>query len=296
MMAASKTFKLVRYKYRGVLWRIIRYARKSIIVKTKQGLFYLPLQEDEPITRSLYIKKEYEQDLVTQVLSLLRQLNKCAVKGNGTIVDIGANNGVISIGMLVQGEFEKAVAIEPEASNFNLLQKNVKLNGLGDDIACLNYAVSDEKSTLTVELSDTNSGDHRIRIAGTTDEPRYPDLYNESERKIAVVQSDTLESLLQDCNSISLIWVDVQGHEGYVLKGAKKLLSNDIPVVVELWPYGIQRAGMSQKEFCDLASEIWTSYWVLQQNKFVCCPMSTLVDLIDEIGYGRDFANVIFMH
>lgn len=299
-MKTSKVFKFAQQKYRSFLWKVYRKTRKSIVVKTEQGYFSLPLREDEPINRSLFIKKEYEKALVSQVISHLRQINKCQPKGVGTVVDVGANNGVISIGLLVEGEFKKAIAIEPESTNFGLLQKNVTLNNLESDITCLNYAVSDKKATLKVELSGTNSGDHRIRVENENSKPICQELYNESERQTVSVQSDSLEALIQNHNhshnDISLIWVDVQGYEGYVFKGAQKLLSNDIPVAFEFWPYGIQRSGMSQKEFCDLASGIWTFYWVLRQNKFVRYPISTLEHLFDEIGYGRDFSNVIFTH
>ena len=81
-------------------------------------------------------------DLISNVIKFLRINNKCPVKGEGAILDIVANNGVISIGMLYTGEMSKAISIEPESQNFCLLQRNTKLNGLNDRISCLPFAAS----------------------------------------------------------------------------------------------------------------------------------------------------------
>ena len=58
--------------------------------------------------------------------------------------------------MLVRGEFETAIAIEPDPRNFSILQHNVKLNHLESEILCLNKAVSDRQSMLQFELSERN--------------------------------------------------------------------------------------------------------------------------------------------
>jgi len=44
-------------------------------------------------------------------------------------------------------------------------------------------------------------------------------------------------------DDVDLVWIDVQGHEGQLLSGASALLERRLPVVMELWPYGLRRAG-----------------------------------------------------
>ena len=39
------------------------------------------------------------------------------------------------------------------------------------------------------------------------------------------------------------MWLNVQGNEGHVLAGAERLLAGRVPVVIEVWPYGLTRAG-----------------------------------------------------
>ena len=251
------------------------------------------------IGKCLYCDGEFELDLMSKVLGFLRGIQKCPPKGEGTILDIGANIGVISIGMLYAGEVRHAIAIEPEPRNFSLLQRNSILNGLGDRIICLPYAVSHQKTEIQFELSDSNFGDHRVRSALHRADLDSGELYSESGRRVIAVQSNEVDALLGNLpetitKDITLLWVDVQGHEGYVFMGAKKLLSKGIPVVAEIWPYGIRRAGMSQEQFLDIAKSHWTSFWVWRRVKFVRYPIDTLDILFDELG--DDAAeNIIFM-
>ncbi len=39
-----------------------------------------------------------------------------------------------------------------------------------------------------------------------------------------------------------MVWIDTQGHEALLLKGAQQLLSTTIPVVIEYWPYALRRS------------------------------------------------------
>ena len=61
----------------------------------------------------------------------------------------------------------------------------------------------------------------------------------------ATVKLDDL-SLDVDLSS-SLAWIDVQGYEGFVLAGAQRLTAVRTPLVIEFWPYGLERAGSYSK-------------------------------------------------
>lgn len=295
---ATKAVKRSYTELRSLWWGINSNFRKSIIVSTKHGLFNL-LLADSDISRQLYCYRQYQLDLMSNAMSFLRSIRKCPPKGEGTIVDIGANIGVISIGMLNTGELEQAIAIEPDPQNFSSLQKNVILNGLKDRFVCLPYAVSSEKGELLFELSNDNFGDHRVCTNPGGFPSDSPELFSESGRRTITVQSDRLDNLLANApqsfrEKIALIWIDVQGFEGYAFKGANALLSKGIPVVSEIWPYGIKRAGMTQEQFCAIASDIWSSYWVWRRVKFVRYPINTLDILFDELGYDGSYDDVIF--
>lgn len=295
----TKVLKRCFTELRLLCWETNRRFRTSVTVSTRQGVFTVLLAADESIGRSLYCNGQHELDFMTNAMAFLRNMQQCPPRGKGTIVDIGANNGVTSISMLHTGELETAIAIEPEPRNFSLLQRNVILNGLRERVICLPCAASHQKGEIPFELSDTNFGDHRVRTNSRCVSSDSAEKFHESRRRVISVQSDQLDSLLTNLpepftRNIALVWIDVQGYEGYVLMGARSLLSNAIPVVSEIWPYGIKRAGMTQEQFCAIASSIWAHYWVWRRRKFVRYPLDTLDIFFDELGYDGGYDNVMF--
>jgi len=289
--------KRIHWKYRTLKWNIHRRFRDSVTLNTQQGIFKLPLDANDAISRHLYTRLEFELDWIVDSLAFLRGKHLCPPKGQGTVLDIGANNGVISVGMLATGEFERAIAVEPDPRNFALLQGNIEANDFGDRFTCLNYAVSDRRSELEFELSENNFGDHRVRSQRPAAKSR--ELFNESQRRVIKVPADTIDNLLAElpgdrARQVSLVWVDVQGYEGYVFRGAADLLSTGVPVVSEIWPYGIERAGMSLETYCKIVGGIWSTYWTEQRGKLVQHPITELPAYAAKLGRKVKHENVIF--
>lgn len=279
----------IRYEY-------LRRFDNPATLKTRQGVFRVPIGVSDPISRELFLHGEFELDLITDAMHLLRDLSG-RPKGKGTLIDIGANNGVISVGMLVTGELDSAVAIEPEPTNFGRLEENVALNGLGHAVHRINCALSSQRATLTFELSDSNYGDHRVRTKSGPLSTR--DIFNESERPVITVPADTLDNILlgvpgQFTEDVAVIWIDVQGYEGYAFDGARGTLANGVPVVSEIWPYGISRAGMTMDAFNELVTGIWRSFWVKRRGRFVRYPILAFRSFLDELGPEGSYDNVIF--
>jgi FkbM family methyltransferase len=268
-----------------------RYAR----VSTRQGIFKLDLK-DESISRKMFILKQYELKWTNKVIDFLEQGGYYRRSQKGTILDIGANNGVISIGMLYLRQFFRAIAIEPEPHNFSLLKKNSELNLFQNRMLCLLYAVSDKQGVLEFEVSRRYMGLHRVRRkidTGTV----IP--INETEKRdIVTVPSDTLENILgkvpaEFVDNIHLIWIDIQGYEGYAFLGAEKLLSKNIPVVTELWPYGILSGGLTMEVYCQIAEKYWQDYWVLDEEQLTRHPISELISLMELLNKLGKYTNII---
>ena len=186
-----KVLKLIYEKlFRSLCWTIIGKFRKSVTISTKQGVFTV-LLKDSMLSKDLYCSGQFDLNFILETMKFLRSIQRCPPKGEGTIVDIGANIGVISIGALHMGELKKAIAIEPEPQNFSLLRRNVNQNGLTDRFTCLPYAVSHQKGELSFELSGTNFGDHRVRISIVLPNS-VTEQYHESGRPIITVKTDTI--------------------------------------------------------------------------------------------------------
>ena len=288
----SRVARRLRYEY-------LRRFDNPATLTTRQGVFRVPIGVDDPISRHLLIHGEFELDLITDAMHLVRQISG-RPKGKGSIIDIGANNGVISIGMLVTGQLERAVAIEPEPVNFKRLQQNVALNQLDEAVLLVNRALSNAKSSLTFELSESNYGDHRVRTtANSTGVAR--DIFKESDRSVMTVAADRLDDMIEELpprftDDVAVVWIDVQGYEGYVFEGARKLLASGVPVVSEVCPYFIARADMTADRFSALVAGIWPYFWMKRRDHFARYPIAAFRAFMDDVGMDGYHDNVIFTH
>jgi len=270
-------------------------------VSTPQGKYRISAA-DKVISQSLYFTGGFELDFMRNTVALLRELGQCPPKGTGTILDIGGNIGITSIGMLHTGEFARAVSIEPEPNNFALLQYNVALNGFEDRILCLPFAVSDRPGEVLFELSTDNFGDHRVKVESVSSQQLgISELYQESKRKVTRVPAKTLDSIMEDLpqdwvEDLAVIWMDIQGYEGHVFRGASALLARGLPTVTEVWPYGLLRAGTELPEFCSMISQNWHDFWVWRRSKFVKYPIQHFPLFLSELGCDIDHDNIILSY
>lgn len=187
-----------------------------------------------------------------------------------------------------QGVFESAICFEPDPNNFKLLKVNVILNDLNNSISLVNKALGSEpEQELEFELSTENYGDHRVRVSDN------PGIEKEEGRKVIKVTSTTLDAYFDENKQYSLddslIWIDVQGYEGLVLKGAKNTLAKGMPLVFEFWPYGLQRA--KTFEFLMDALHAYPSFIYLEQELFLKHNLSELEILYS--NYNNDASYMI---
>jgi FkbM family methyltransferase len=276
------------------LWKVMRHVRPTITIRTCQGVFTVDTERGG-IGKILFTEGGYELELMQQVKACLASVGK--LPAQGTVLDIGANMGVTSISFLRQEMFSTAIAIEPDPSNFRLLLHNVRQNELADRVLCLPFAVSSRPGPAQLELNARNHGDHRLRLP---ESPVAPITRREPRRESVQVNCARLDDLVaaqprQFTDNLALIWMDVQGHEAHALLGARNLISKGIPLVAEIWPYALKRAGTPPDCFCQLAGEFWTDFWVSRQGRFVPRPISALPEYFAELGdAGTSFENVVF--
>ena len=174
---------------------------------------------------------EFEFDKFVRSLKYLPDFHR------GLLLDIGANIGSICIPAVSRGYFGRAIAFEPELQNFELLEANVRLNRLSQLVDCRRLALGGQDNVrLSMELSTSNFGDHRIRVTSREGD------FSERSRATVEVSSMRLDSVIgADAEDVSLMWMDTQGYEGFVLSGAERLMSRGVPLVSEFWPYGMER-------------------------------------------------------
>jgi len=140
-------------------------------------------------------------------------------------IDVGANIGKYSI---ILGKKLKdngqVISIEPEPRNFEILNKNIKLNNL-KNVTAINNGLYSKKGKLDFYLTSEKSGDGAHSLIKKTN--------NKIQIKV-----DTLDNIIKEkgLKDIKLIKIDVEGAEANVLKGAKKTLKKYHPkLIFEAW-------------------------------------------------------------
>jgi FkbM family methyltransferase len=125
----------------------------------------------------------------------------------------------------------KVIAIEAHPGNYEMLNRNIELNGL-TNVTTLNYAVYSKETKIKLFLPGEKSN---RTIYNTLISTRATD-----EEKFVEVNADTLDDLLQNNEishaDINWIKIDVEGAELEVLKGADSIMSHskNITLLIEV--------------------------------------------------------------
>lgn len=218
----------------------------SVAVDTDGMRFYVSTSDRE-VSREIFARGAYERMLFLRVMD---EVKRAGMPGGGLegrgFLDVGANIGSATCLALSRYGATEAWMFEPAPENVKLLRQNVLANGLEDQVHVHTVALSDHDGTVAFELSDTNWGDHRVRVGRANNEGSAA-LLGETQRRVVDIHAQRLDSLFEegsiDVGSLGLAWIDVQGHEGHVFAGAAGLLASDVPIVCEYWPYGLERTG-----------------------------------------------------
>ena len=164
------------------------------------------------IGKDLCVDRAYERDTITQAMAALEQGGWIARDGTGVLVDIGANIGMITTALLGQGWFARAACFEPSPANLRLLRLNLAQNGFEDRSTVLGVAMSSAPGELAFELSDTNTGDNRVRAPETAG---APGAFQEDRRVEITVPVDTLDHALHGAGiAANGREADLDGHPG----------------------------------------------------------------------------------
>ncbi len=159
----------------------------------------------------------------SRTLCLIGNYLEAVISGlNRTVVlDIGANIGNHSL--YFSDLFEEVFAFEPNPRTFALLKFNAEYSCSTKNVNCFNFGLSDKNSKLFFKASKSNVGGSRI----VEDPPsgRDDDIF-----LIEVKRADDFSELYD--KKISLIKIDVEGHELAALLGAKSLIEMNNPIIL----------------------------------------------------------------
>lgn len=166
--------------------------------------------------------EEFETEIVKKI-----------IKKGDIVLDVGANIGYYTlIFAKLVGKNGKVFSFEPDPTNFDLLTKNVKINGY-ENVILVRKALSYKTGKTNLFLSNTNAGDHMI-------------VDTKENRDTVEIEMTTGDDYFRDFSEqLNFIKMDVQGAEIDALRGMSSLLQkiNDIKIMIEFAPKWLKNFG-----------------------------------------------------
>lgn len=162
-----------------------------------------------------------------------------ALADGGTYLDIGANIGLTTI-PVARNPKVRCIAFEPDPTNFKHLSENVRRNCLHGNVELLQKAVMEKPGKAALGLNDEgNPGDHRL-IRTSTD------------RETVEVDGVSVDDMFSDIILPLAVKIDTQGAEPFVIAGARSTFAKAAAIVLEFWPYGMDKMGSPPEEVLSL--------------------------------------------
>lgn len=143
------------------------------------------------------------------------------------VIDVGANVGhyTIRLSQLV-GEAGRVLAFEPVPETFELLAANLAFVG-AHNVSLFNVAVSASSAIMSLSIPQFPSGLANFYCAGLTSTSPWPH-DREADFNVMTLALDTLAIPRR----VSLVKLDVEGHELSALQGMEQLLRRDRPRLI----------------------------------------------------------------
>lgn len=156
----------------------------------------------------------------------------------GTVIDVGANMGSLTIAAAVYvGEKGKVLSFEPSPKFANITTQNVSLNQFSDRVSVHPVALGADTGTVYLNESSADDTTNYIATGGTK------------------VKQATLDSFTAELSSIDFLKIDVEGYELEVLKGATVTLDKTKVLYIEFIPTQLERAGAKPEDVLRILRE-----------------------------------------
>lgn len=193
------------------------YARAPVIAPAALG----GLRIRVPAGYEDHYDRDYEPGIA-------RALERLVVPG-ATCADVGANLGYFALLMASRsGPTGSVTAFEPSGPNAAALRSSVRLNGLEERVSVVRAAVGDRHGGRIPLYVGRRGGD--MEWSTSAEFAQRPD--RSPRRRDVRVPAVSLDGLLAEGRRWDVLKVDVEGSEGAVLRGARRLLREARPVVV----------------------------------------------------------------
>ncbi len=176
--------------------------------------------------RSLFPHITLDGQWESWVIKVMRDI----LRPGMTVVDAGANVGYFTlIACDCVGREGRVFAFEPDPETFEVLFRNVEMNGYRPFCQCHGVALSSGRGTATFYRFSLHFGGNSLwHSGGSTTE--FRDEVSEVE-----VQTTTFDDFVEDAGitgKIDLVKIDTEGSEAHVVQGMRKTLAANQGIVL----------------------------------------------------------------
>lgn len=158
-----------------------------------------------------------------EIVALFKALNR--VFEIHRFWDVGANVGYYGWLVASLNPAAEVCMFEPDPRNVALLQRTKARAALGR-VQVRAEAVSETAGRAVFELDEEYG--HKGSVRG----PANVTVVSKNGTPTVTVLTTTLDELRSEVGQVELIKIDVEGHEESVLRGAKKTLGEDQPIII----------------------------------------------------------------
>jgi FkbM family methyltransferase len=229
--------KLARRK---LSWEFLQQQAESVTFVRDN--VYWSVSTSDVVGRLLFLNGYYLPENFDGVLSWL-QVHCPNWSGRKALLNVGANVGATCVPLALRTK-KKCIACEPVPGTFQMLQRNVQLNGLEEQIDCHQVAIASAKGRLEMVVS-RDSGQSEVRTA--TGRQGQGFLCRHQHPEVVQVECMPLDELVPNIGlappDIALVWSDTQGFETDVIESGTSLWKAGVPLWVEVWPDGLDAHG-----------------------------------------------------
>lgn len=231
-------------KIKNIPWKFSKPFLPFVRIKVEGVKLYLN-PNDEIISRKCFLRHKWESLEIEKMKERIAEGSIC--------LDIGANIGIYTCIMAEEvGRNGMVFAFEPSPENYTFLKKNSQGKR---NVIIENMAISDKNGETTLFVSNKHKGDHRLYQPQT-----------EGNRETIRIKTVTLSKYLDDnavpLEHISVIKIDTQGAEPYILKGTEPILRKLVNATffVEFWPHSYKEQKINNEEYLKFLFDNFKTY------------------------------------
>lgn len=193
---------------------------------------------DRGLSRHLFIRGIHEAKATEVYVSELAKMQEETDKGI-TVLDIGGNIGYYVLEEArTLDDNDSIITFEPDSNNRELLRRNVEINGYSGMVEISPKAIDSVSGKRTFYRS-SHSNWNRIKHGDDEKSDGIIDEY--------VVTTTSIDGFLEesdiDAEEVTVVRMDLEGHEIHVLKGMGEVLSTAGPTMlfIEFHPRSVDR-------------------------------------------------------